>query len=137
MYRLAYVSTAAKSVSATDLQDILESAIRNNTKIGVTGTIIYNGASFLQILEGPQDKVEKIYAHICTDNRHNHIMTIFREKGAGRAFEDTPLTLNTVEGTDGKLPEGITVSADIDLFVPPGLPDHLRSMLKSFDTMRI
>lgn len=137
MYRLAYVSTAHKAVKSSDLQDILESAIRNNSKIGVTGTIMFDGASFLQILEGPQKQVEAIYSHICTDERHNNIVTIYRESGTKRAFEESPLTLNTIKGTAGKLPAGLTVSAEIDLFVPKDLPAHLRNMLNSFDTMRI
>ena len=60
MYRLAYVSTCRTRLSAEDMQDVLESAIRNNQEAGVSGTLLFNGMNFLQILEGPEAEVEKI-----------------------------------------------------------------------------
>ena len=136
MYRLAYVSTCRTRLSAEDMQDVLESAIRNNQEAGVSGTLLFNGMNFLQILEGPEAEVEKIYARICEDGRHNHVVTIFRESGARRCFEKSPMTLNTVTSTVGSLPDGLTLSSDIDLFIPASLPSHLRGMIHSFNTMR-
>lgn len=136
MYRLAYVSTSRTRLSAEDMQDILEAAIRNNKEAGVGGTLLFNGISFLQILEGPEDEVTRIYARICADSRHNHVVTIFRESGARRCFDGSPMTLNTMKSDIGTLPDGLTLSSDIDLFVPATLPDYLRSMIKSFNTVR-
>ncbi|RIJ13906.1 BLUF domain-containing protein [Henriciella mobilis] len=136
MYRLAYVSTSHTHLSAEDMQDVLESAIRNNKKAGVSGTLLFNGMNFLQILEGPEEEVERIYTRICEDSRHNHVVTIFRESGARRCFEKSPMTLNTVSSKVGALPDGLTLSSDIDLFIPASLPSHLRGMIYSFSTMR-
>ncbi|RIJ32934.1 BLUF domain-containing protein [Henriciella mobilis] len=136
MYRLAYVSTSHTHLSAEDMQDVLESAIRNNKKAGVSGTLLFNGMNFLQILEGPEEEVERIYTRICEDSRHNHVVTIFRESGARRCFEKSPMTLNTVSSKVGALPDGLTLSSDIDLFIPASLPSHLRGMIYSFNTMR-
>ena len=36
----------------------------------------------------------------------------------------------------GALPDGLTLSSDIDLFIPASLPSHLRGMIYSFNTMR-
>ncbi|WP_300395688.1 BLUF domain-containing protein [Henriciella sp.] len=136
MYRLAYVSTADDDLSAYDLQDILEAAIRNNGKVGVSGTVLFNGLNFLQILEGPEAAVENIYARICMDERHAHVVTIFRESGVRRCFDDSPMTLNTVKCEVGDLPDGLALSSNIDLFIPAGLPSYLRGMISSFNTMR-
>lgn len=136
MYRLAYVSTSHIRLSAEDMQDILEAAIRNNKEADVGGTLLFNGINFLQLLEGPEDKVKKIYTRICDDARHNHVVTIFRESGAGRCFDGSPMTLSTMKSDVGSLPDGLTISSDIDLFIPATLPDYLRSMIKSFNTVR-
>ena len=93
-------------------------------------------SSFLQILEGPEDKVETIYERICQDRRHRHIVTILRESGVQRCFDNSPMILNTVKSNIGILPDGLTLSSDIDLFIPSSLPSHLRGMLYSFNTMR-
>lgn len=136
MYRLAYVSTSHKRLSATDMQDILEAAIRNNGEVGVSGTLLFNGVNFLQILEGAEEEVERIYARICEDERHNHVVTIFRESGVKRCFESSPMTLSTLKSKVADLPDGLTESSDISLFMPASLPDHLCGMIYNFDTVR-
>ena len=136
MHRLAYVSTADESLSAMDLQDILEAALRNNGKAEVKGTVLFNGVNFLQILEGPKEGVEHIYSRICSDDRHHHIMTIFRENASRRVFDDSPMTLNTVNCPVGTLPDGMTLSSDINLFLPADLPNYLHNMIESFNTTR-
>lgn len=136
MYRLAYVSTAHENITSIDLQDILEAAIRNNSEQDVTGTLLFNGANFLQILEGPEEKVEKTYERICSDNRHRHVVTIYREGGTRRSFSESPMSLNTVKSKIGALPDGVALSSDLDLFLPAGLPPYLRTILTSFNTMQ-
>ncbi|MGB3626084.1 MAG: BLUF domain-containing protein [Henriciella sp.] len=136
MYRLAYVSTAHKQVSSSELQYILEAAIRNNTAANVTGILLYNGASFLQVLEGPEKSVSEIYARICADERHSHIVTILKESSSRRLFEDAPMSLQAVPSDVGKLPKGVTRADNIDLYLPSALPGYLRQILKSFNTCK-
>ncbi len=136
MYRLAYVSTAHKAVRSSDLQDILEIAILNNGKDNITGTLLYNGVNFLQVLEGVKEDVMNAYERICADPRHHHIVTIFEESGTRRSFENAPMSLQTVPSKVGKLPNGIAMSNDIELFLPNSVPDYLRSMLTSFNTQK-
>ena len=137
MYRLAYVSTAHSAVSSPDLQDILESAIRNNGESDVTGTLLFNGPNFLQILGGPEAAVSEVYDRICVDARHSHVVTILREKSTRRIFENTPMSLLALESEAGTLPNGLTASEELDLYLPSSLPTHLRQMLKSFNTRKI
>ncbi|MEQ9314505.1 MAG: BLUF domain-containing protein [Henriciella sp.] len=136
MYRLAYVSTAHANVESSDLQDILEAAIRNNSAANVTGVLLYNGVNFLQILEGAEKAVKSIYDRICTDARHNHIVTVLAESTTRRVFDDTPMSLQAVASDIGRLPTGVEQSSDIDLYLPSSLPTHLRQMLKSFNTRK-
>jgi hypothetical protein len=58
------------------LEKILKASRSNNPKIGVTGNLIYHSDLFLQILEGPQIAVDKLYDTILADNRHDDIVKL-------------------------------------------------------------
>ena len=136
MYRLTYVSTAHPAVSTSDLQDVLEAAIRNNTAAKVTGTLLFNGENFMQVLEGDRDEVRKIYNRICVDARHSHIVTIYEEESASRSFGESPMSLQVVRSDVGELPKGMTVAKDFELYIPASLPSHVRKMLRAFNTRK-
>ncbi len=55
------------------LRNILLSAERNNTCDGITGSLICREDIYLQLLEGPDDKVEAAFARIQRDDRHIEI----------------------------------------------------------------
>lgn len=52
------------------LAGILLDARRCNTRDGITGALICRDDLFLQLLEGPADKVQATYARIRNDDRH-------------------------------------------------------------------
>ncbi len=70
LHHLVYVSTASRVLDVTQLDALLEVSRRNNSAAGVTGLLVYGGGNFMQLLEGPQAQVEKIYARIVSDPCH-------------------------------------------------------------------
>lgn len=70
LVRLVYASRATDQMQTNDIVAILESAKRNNSKLGVTGMLIFNSSYFLQCLEGPRMAVNHIYQKIANDRRH-------------------------------------------------------------------
>ena len=52
------------------LRAILTTARANNARNGITGALVCRHDLFLQVLEGPRDRVEALYARICEDDRH-------------------------------------------------------------------
>jgi hypothetical protein len=64
------------AVGNPDLGTILAASKRNNGIDGITGILLCDGRSYLQVLEGPQDSVTATYARICADARHSDIMVI-------------------------------------------------------------
>ena len=56
------------------LDDILTKSRSNNPVIEVTGNLIYHADLFLQLLEGPNLAVDKLYETILADNRHADIV---------------------------------------------------------------
>jgi len=68
------------------LDALLEKARRNNTQLEVTGMLLYQSGSFIQVLEGDRPVVEALLAKIATDKRHDRIMKIIIEPIKERDF---------------------------------------------------
>ncbi|WP_299077596.1 BLUF domain-containing protein [uncultured Ruegeria sp.] len=73
--RLIYYSLRNPSVSA-DVPKLIETSIRNNRAMNVTGILHYNKHAFLQVLEGHRAEVSAIYHRITTDTRHINIILV-------------------------------------------------------------
>ena len=68
------------------LDDILTKSRSNNPVIGVTGNLIYHADLFLQLLEGQNLAVDKLYKKILADNRHADIVKLRDEIFNRRLF---------------------------------------------------
>ena len=68
------------------LDDILTKSRSNNPAIEVTGNLIYHADLFLQLLEGPNLAVDKLYETILADNRHADIVKLRDEIFNRRLF---------------------------------------------------
>ncbi|MCA9738410.1 MAG: BLUF domain-containing protein, partial [Gemmatimonadetes bacterium] len=65
---------------------LLEGARATNTRLGVTGLLLFHEGSFIQVLEGPPDVVEALYARIETDPRHGGALVLSRGLVEERSF---------------------------------------------------
>ena len=84
-----YSSHSTKPDLSTDeLDAILEQSRRNNEKVDVTGILLHYAGTFFQVLEGEEDVVEKLYARIAQDPRHERVAKIVQEPIEERAFGD-------------------------------------------------
>jgi hypothetical protein len=70
------------------LAGILMDARRCNERDGITGALICRGDLYLQLLEGPQDKVEEAYRRIEKDHRHLEIRLLSRRTVTERLFPE-------------------------------------------------
>ena len=86
MRQMIYVSAASWQLGQKEIDDILGAARRNNPAHGVTGMLLYIDLGFFQILEGPPQGVEKIYAKIVTDKRHTAQRVLVDEEVDARLF---------------------------------------------------
>ena len=62
---------------AGSLDDILLSARRHNAANGVTGALICRHDIFLQLLEGPRQKVTETFGRILRDDRHIEVSLLW------------------------------------------------------------
>ena len=80
LFRLVYASKnllqgTDAEVSAA-VRQILEASQRNNTKVGVTGALMFNAGAFAQVLEGPRRAVEATFERIQCDPRHGDVTVL-------------------------------------------------------------
>jgi hypothetical protein len=92
LYSLVYCSRiripGSDEQIKAELESILASSRKNNPAIGVTGALIYNGAHFAQVLEGPLHSVERIFEIIQRDSRHSEVRVIQSGAISQRNFSD-------------------------------------------------
>jgi len=60
----------------------------NNKAINVTGMLLFDSGSFLQILEGEEEQLKKLFKTISNDRRHKNIVKIVFEAIAERKFQE-------------------------------------------------
>jgi hypothetical protein len=82
-----YASAASRDLETNELAELLEVAHATNARLGVTGMLLYAEGSFFQVLEGPADVVEALYAKIERDRRHGQVTLIIKEPIAKRHFD--------------------------------------------------
>jgi len=86
MIRLLYISSTREPHSRARLDNILSVSRRNNVAADITGLLIAGGNRFLQILEGPEARVQETYERIRFDGRHFAPVVLKREAVEERLF---------------------------------------------------
>ena len=86
--RIKYVSRFEKPMSEDAIAAIGEQSRANNERLGLTGLLMASGGLFYQVLEGPSDAVDEVYAKIVTDGRHTDCLLLSSEDNVERLFPD-------------------------------------------------
>ena len=79
LYRLVY-SSKPFGFDASVLNGLLIDSRENNQKNDITGSLICRADIYLQMLEGPEEKVLKTFDKIKKDDRHLEIEVLLTEK---------------------------------------------------------
>jgi hypothetical protein len=87
MIRLLYLSQATSATTEEKVLEILESSARNNGALGITGLLLTGGGVFMQVLEGPELAVLKLYVKILEDRRHGDCQIIHISPVKTRMFQ--------------------------------------------------
>lgn len=88
--RLVYTSTfnlGRVESAPVALRDILSTSRRNNAEHGVTGYLIFDGETFLQVLEGFSQAVTATFGRIEADPRHRRLSTLSSRVAPRRLFQ--------------------------------------------------
>lgn len=115
MIGLVYVSQGKYLFQEAELKDLLEISRKNNTAHQITGLLLYDGSgTFIQVLEGEQEQVDKLYEIINQDPRHHSIGQLSYTKITERTFPDWKMGYKLINPHGNKLFEGYSNFMDED-----------------------
>lgn len=103
---VVYRSRPAKVFSDEELLEMLEVFREKNKSLDITGMLLYDGSSFIQVIEGDDKIISRLYDSIKRDSRHRMVTTIIDEKLNSREFHNWSMgfykvdqqQLNNIEG---------------------------------------
>lgn len=123
MQQIVYISTSRAEVPTLDqIESILAASRRNNLRDRLSGLLIVGGRRFLQVLEGPAEKLDSAYARIKADPRHFALVELSRRDIAEQAFPNWAMGYEV--GDSDLLP---LVSQLTERVADPSLKAQLRS----------
>lgn len=119
--QLIYVSAARTGLTRDTLDAILNVSARENPAHGITGMLLYDRGSFLQVLEGPNRSISTLFENIRRDSRHDNVMHMLTLPVSNRDFPDWAMAY-----------PGLTVE---DLGTHPALSDFFIRKRQGFAQM--
>jgi len=99
---LIYRSQLNVSCRSAQLAALVERARIRNTGLNITGILLSNGHEVLQIIEGAEESVVKLFNKIREDKRHTGVVELMRDYGPRRRFENVGMLLFDLEVTSPK-----------------------------------
>ena len=129
MFRsVIYTSSAAPGFTLADLQDVLAVSRRNNARWHLTGVLLFEGGTFLQVVEGPAWPVERALTRIRADDRHGGMDVLSDITTSRRYFPDWAMGSREVDGE-----AAFTLSeAEMQARLADDAPKVVRVMIRTF-----
>lgn len=99
---LIYRSRAVDSMNAEDLSGLLLPARQRNAALQVTGILLFDGIHFVQLLEGPDESVARLFNAIRRDEAHKNVVLLMRDQGPARRFGGDAMALLDLRELDSQ-----------------------------------
>ncbi|MEN8686642.1 MAG: BLUF domain-containing protein [Desulfuromonadales bacterium] len=74
--RIHYISSFVKDMSDNEIKVLASQAAQNNVENDITGVLMAKGGVFFQIIEGPEENIDRLFTNILKDPRHEKIVTL-------------------------------------------------------------
>jgi hypothetical protein len=117
---LTYTSRARLDLGDEDLAAIHQSARHLNALDGISGILIFDGARFLQILEGAEDAIDNLVGRLRMDPRHSAFEVRDERYVEQRSFPDWSMELVRVSAGFGNARDEVA----------PVLPDSVAAPVR-------
>jgi hypothetical protein len=88
LVRALYVSRAVGPQTGTVTAHILATSHAHNARHGISGVLCQGQGLYLQVLEGERAPVNRLYARILQDPRHQDVQMLSFEEIAARRYAD-------------------------------------------------
>ena len=100
VFSMAYLSSATIPFSEQELEELLKRSRASNSKLGITGMLLFKDGNFMQILEGIEDKVRALYDKIARDRRHGSCKVLFEGHSSEPNFPDWAMGFHNLRSLD-------------------------------------
>ncbi len=100
LIELLYTSSATNGVDENALVALLEVSRRNNEANNITGLLVYHEGTFMQVLEGEEEAVMRLYQRILQDPRHTGTRMLWKLPIETRAFGDWAMAFRELSDVD-------------------------------------
>jgi hypothetical protein len=90
--RLVYASRH-DGLASDELESILDSSVRNNMRDQITGILVVERDTIMQLIEGSREAISKCFARIMEDSRHHEVKVISCGDVSKRLFQDWHMRL--------------------------------------------
>lgn len=97
MYSITYVSKATEDYSQNELLLLLKQCRGNNLIENLTGQLLYKKQEFMQVLEGEETVLKRVFDKICHDKRHKNILILDEGGIKHREFDDWTMGFNILD----------------------------------------
>ncbi len=104
--RVIYLSSATNPFSTQALRDLLEHCRTRNKRNDITGLLLYREGGFMQVIEGPEVAVDKLYTQIQVDCRHSNVIRVIKEDIQQRYFSSWSMGFKDVAQESVEQQEG-------------------------------
>ncbi|WP_416881985.1 BLUF domain-containing protein [Marivita sp.] len=132
LHQIVYFSQPTRSMPLSEVRELLIKAQINNHFNDVTGLLLFDGDSFVQVLEGPKDKVMALFEKIARDPRHTQFTTLMEREVPQRDFGQWSMGLAHIEGKHMKSLPGLTdIESARRMLSDSGAAESLVEVIKS------
>ena len=111
---LAYRSRYVGADFDADAERIAATARERNAGLGVTGALVPYEGRFFQVIEGPPDAIEALYARIASDPRHDELRVLVDRPASRRVLPQWSMRL--VRPTREHRVAGVDFDAVLDAY---------------------
>jgi hypothetical protein len=102
LWQLIYLSRASRVFSVADILDIERVSSDRNSFAQLSGMLLYDGAEFLQAIEGPEGAVRSTFDRIAKDPRHDQVVIAADEPILKRQFGSWAMSCRHVSSEQAK-----------------------------------
>lgn len=100
LYQIIYISKSKEGFGNAEMRAALPAIRANNAKQNVTGILLSDRGEYLQVLEGPEENVKRIFASIQGDDHHENVVVLREERIKKRRFADWTMGFSEVSVDD-------------------------------------
>ena len=76
MKRINYISSFVQDMSDDEIEELARQAAKKNAENDITGVLMAKGGVFFQIIEGPEENIDRLFTTILKDTRHEKVITL-------------------------------------------------------------